>query len=171
MKIKMITASIVFILLVPFIFGGCSRAANDEGFAIYLTKNNVPVQEMQALSHVDIANKPLISGDDIIAYYWDTHDIQLTAEAFKRVDALQIPTTGVAFVVCVDKQPVYWGAFWAGYSSQSFDGITIMMKPSLAGDNRIAITPGYPSSSFYQGNDPRSYQVIKDSLKAAGKLN
>jgi hypothetical protein len=171
MKIKLLTASIVALLLMPFLFGGCySVSPAQKGFAIYLTRENTPPAQMEILSRIAIAEKPLVSNDDIVAYTWDTHEIELTPEAFQRIDALQVPTTGTTFVVCVDDSPVYWGAFWAGYSSQSFSGITIMVKPSLAGENRLKISLGSPSISFYKGEDPRGETRIKEALEKAGKL-
>jgi hypothetical protein len=170
MKKLLITALMVLLLLAPFLFGGCSGKTEGKGFAIYLTRANVSVLQMEMLSHVDIADKPIIFGKDIISYTWNTHEIELTPEAYERLDEMQVPTSGKAFLVCVNKAPVYWGAFWPGYSSQSFDGITIWLKPSLVGENRIQITRGYPSGDFYKGEDPRSNPVIKNALEKAGKL-
>jgi hypothetical protein len=171
MNKKLITALMAVLLLAPFLFSGCySVSPAQKGFAIYLTESNIPPSQMEILSRVAIADAPIISNDDIKSYTWDTHVIELTPEAFQRIDALQVPTTGTTFVVCVDDSPIYWGAFWAGYSSQSFDGITIMVKPSLSGENTIQISRGYPSASFYQGEDPRSDKRIKEALQKAGKL-
>ena len=148
-----------------------STASLGEGFAIYLTAQNVPVSQMPALSHVDLAENPVVSVSDVVSYDWGTHEIKLTSAAMKRLDALQVPTSGTSFVICVDRQPVYWGAFWAGYSSQSFDGITIMLKPPMSmQENTIQIGQGYPSSSFYKGEDPRSDSLIMESLQRAGKI-
>jgi len=36
-----------------------------EGFAIYLTKQDIPPAQMEALSHVDIAERPIITISDI----------------------------------------------------------------------------------------------------------
>ena len=142
-----------------------------EGFAIYITAANVPVSQMPALSHVDLAEKPFLSLTDIVSYEWNTHEIKLTSAATKRLNALEVPTSGTSFVVCVDRQEVYWGAFWAAYSSQSFDGITIMLKPPLSTqEDTIQIGQGYPSSSFFKGEDPRADPRIMESLKASGKL-
>jgi len=49
-------SSIVFTMVV----GGCT-ADKEEGFAIYLTKDDIPPSRMEALSHVEIAEKPIIS--------------------------------------------------------------------------------------------------------------
>jgi len=124
---------------------------------------------MEALSHVEIADKPFFSLPDIVSYEGNTHEIKLTAAAMNRLSALQVPTGGTSFVVCVDRQPLYWGAFWVAFSSQSFDGITIMQPLSSEGD-KITISKGYPSASFYRGEDPRNDPWIMESLKQAGKL-
>jgi hypothetical protein len=154
-------------LLIPLAFYSCT---SPEGFAIYLTRDDTPVSEMPALSHVDIADEPIISADDIISYSKNTHEIELTAEAYQRVTELKVPTSGTAFLVCVDKAPIYWGAFWMGFSSQSFDGVTIMVLPPSQKENVIQLELGYPSLSFYQGEDPRSNPEILKSLEEAGKL-
>ncbi len=160
----------VFLLSALPVVSGCSSNQESEGFAIYLTKDDVPVAEMEKLSHVDLVATPVISIDDIISYDGETHEIELTPEAYERVMSLEVPTSGKSFVVCVDRKPVYWGAFWTPVSSQSFDGVTIWVYPYSQKGNIVTLQLGYPSQSFYQGEDPRSNPVIKESLEKAGKL-
>ena len=160
---------IVALAFTSFFTGGCA-ADESEGFAIYLTRDNIPPSQMEALSHVEIADQPIISDSDIIYYNSQTHELKLTSAAFQRVSELEVPTNGKSFVVCVDKGPVYWGAFWVAHSSQSFGGVTIC---KLLGDEIpeiIAIELGYPSSSFYEGDDPRDNEDILESLEQSGKL-
>jgi hypothetical protein len=171
MKKVLLTALIAALLLAPFLFSGCnSQNPEQEGFAIYLTRDDIPVSQMPALSHVEIAETPLISAKDIKAYTWDTHEIELAAKSYDRLAELKVPTSGKSFVVCVDKQPVYWGAFWTPFSSQSFDGVTIWVLPFSKPGNTIQLELGYPSSGFYQGDDPRDSPEIMQSLEQAGKL-
>jgi hypothetical protein len=161
----------ILTILLPWLMlalAGCG--AKTEGFAVYLTKDDVPVAQMEALSHVEIASTPVISDKDIIAYYKDTHEIELTVDAYQRVQSLEIPTNGRSFVVCVNKVPIYWGAFWTPVSSQSFNGVTIMLPSFSEKENTIQIGLGYPSPSFYQGEDPRSDPAITEALEKAGKL-
>jgi len=170
MKTTLIVALMVVWLSTLLVFSACN---SQEGFAIYLTRDDIPVSQMPILSHVDIADEPIISIDDIVSYKWAIHAIELTPEAYERVDELEVSTSGRSFVVCVDKQPIYWGAFWAGYSSQSFDGVTIAVKPIFPVENApfsFQIGLGYPLPSFSQGEDPRSNSVIFESLEQAGKL-
>ena len=142
-----------------------------EGFAIYLTKGDVPPSQMEALSHVDIVDKPVIGLDDIVSYNSTNHEITLTENGMKNITSLQVPTSGKSFLVCVNKSPIYWGAFWTPISSQSFSGVTIEM-PLLSGQKAgtISINLGYPAQSFYRGEDPRNNPVVLDSLRQAGKL-
>ncbi len=167
MKKAIVSTLILLMLMIPLVAGGCS---SQEGFAIYLTKDDIPISQMEKLSHVEIADEPVITIDDIISYTGDTHEIELTASAYERVMGLQVPTSGKSFVVCLDKGPLYWGAFWAPYSSQSFDGVTIWVPAIFEQENTIKIELGYPSPSFHQGEDPRSNPEIMESLEKAGKL-
>ena len=82
--------------------GGCT-ASKGEGFAIYLTKGDISPAQMPALSHVDIAEQPIIAINDIITYNAQTHEITLTAKAFDRTSSLEVPVRGKSFMVCVDK--------------------------------------------------------------------
>jgi hypothetical protein len=148
---------------------GCS-ATNHEGFAIYLTKNDIPPSQMEALSHVDIADQPVISMEDIITYNAQTHELKLTDTAFERISQLEVPVSGKSFIVCVDKVPIYWGAFWTPISSQSFDGVTIWKPLGSQEPKAVTLELGYPSPSFYGGDDPRNNADVMRSLEQAGKL-
>jgi hypothetical protein len=149
--------------------GGCS-AKQGEGFAIYLTGDDIPPARMEALSHVDIAGAPIISLKDIVTYNAQTHELKLTPGAYERISQLAVPTTGKSFLVCVDKGPIYWGAFWTPISSQSFDGVTIWKPLTPKEPYVVTLELGYPSSSFYGGEDPRSNPAVMKSLEQAGKL-
>lgn len=169
---------VVFLLLVTAVlltlFTGCTTQPESEGFAIYLTRDDVPPSQMEALSYVALAADPIISMDDIIYYLPGTHEIELTDAAYQKLEAMHFPTYGTSFMVCVDGQPIYWGAFWPYYSSMSFDGVIIAAAPFLHPTenlpNAIQIRLGYPASSFFTGEDPRSNPIIFEVLEEAGKL-
>ncbi len=147
-----------------------SATSEREGFAIYLTKDDIPPSRMEALSHVEIAEQPIISITDIIMYNAQTHELILTENAFNRIADLEVQVQGKSFMVCVDKAPIYWGAFWTPISSMSFDGVTIWKPLSTQELRGITIELGYPSSSFYSGEDPRNNVEVMESLEQAGKL-
>src|SRR4030042_5412589 len=166
-----ITAKLTALIMVSvvIILSGCTTSKG-EGFAIYLTKEDISPAQMPALSHVDIAEQPIISMNDIITYNAQTHELKLTASAYEHIFQLEVPVRGKSFVVCVDRKPIYWGAFWTPISSISFDGVTIWKSLSLEQPHVITIELGYPSSSFYGGEDPRNNPEVMRSLEQAGKL-
>jgi len=162
----LLTAIIACVLLV---LTGCS-ATHHEGFAIYLTQGDIPPAQMPALSHFEIAEQPTIALNDIITYNAQTYELKLTTSAFERIFHLEVPVRGKSFVVCVDKKPVYWGAFWTPISSIAFDGVTIW-KPFNSQELKvITLELAYPTASFFKGNDPRNNPEVIKSLEQSGKL-
>jgi len=169
-KIRIFTRfAIIFIFCIILFLSGCN-SSQGEGFAIYLAKDDIPPLQMEALSHVDITDQPIISMNDVITYNAQTHEIKLTANAFNRIFQLEVPVEGKSFMVCVNKGPMYWGAFWTPISSISFDGVTIWKPYNSQELPIITLELGYPSSDFYGGEDPRNNAEILKSLEQAGKL-
>jgi hypothetical protein len=160
---------IAVIFCVVLLSGGCS-AAGHEGFAIYLTRGDTPPSDMPALSQVSIADQPVIGMNDIVSYNAQTHELKLTANAFNRIASLQVPVRGTSFVACVDRKPIYCGAFWTPISSISYNGVTIWKPYNSSEPYVVALELGYPSSSFYGGQDPRNNADVIRSLEQAGKL-
>ncbi|OGN87255.1 MAG: hypothetical protein A2Z74_03550 [Chloroflexi bacterium RBG_13_46_9] len=169
---RKLTTSGINLILVCALFMpiGCTINTKDEGFAIYLTKDDIHPAQMEAMSHVKLADQPVVSMKDVITYNAQTHEIKLTASAFERIYGLDVPVRGKSFMVCVDKKPIYWGAFWTPISSISFDGVTIWIPLGFQEPNVITLELGYPSSTFYAGEDPRNNPEILNSLREAGKL-
>lgn len=167
-KIFLISA----LILLPL--ASCSTATRtpfaEEGFAIYLLAENISPQIPADLDLVELAQHPILSGDEIISYTAATHEIKMSQQGYEAIAALSLPVTGISFVVCVNHQPIYAGSFWPGYSSLSFDGIVI--DPILASEEHpvIDIQLGYPGSDFYSAIDPRSDLRILQALEDAGKL-
>lgn len=151
------------------ILTGCATDPVGE-FAIYEPVSAMTAAEMDklALSKITLAAQPLISSADIIAYWKESHEIQLTAQAFQRVQRLRVPVSGAPFVVCVGRQPIYKGAFWTPLSSLSYDGVVIM-QPLSANAEIIQIQLGYVSTDKIA--DPRGDARVIKALEQAGKLS
>jgi len=163
------TTLLAFIILIVLTLFGCA-SPQGEGFAIYLLAHDTPISEIPTMSHLELADEPLISVIDIVSYSASTHEIELTAEAYRRIASLEVPVQGRAFAVCVDGHPVYYGAFWTPISSMSFDGATIEL-PIRPERHIIRLQLGYPESpELFNGEDPRGNGRILESLKQAGKL-
>jgi hypothetical protein len=144
--------------------------SQDEGFAIYLTIDEVSPTQIPIDSHIELTEQPIISIKDITQYNANTHEITLSNEAFDRLSNLEVPVTGRSFAVCVDKKPIYYGAFWTPISSISFEGVTIWKTLNSQDSKVIKLDLGYPSPNFYGGDDPRNNPEIIKSLTRAGKL-
>lgn len=156
------------LLLFSLTLVGC-LSPEDGGFALYLLAEDIPPSEVPPRSHLELAESPVVSTRDIVSYSRASHTMELTPGAYERILELEVPTSGRVFVVAVDGQPIYWGAFWTPVSSMSFDGVTILSLLPANGDS-IQLQLGYPSESHFTGQDPRSNPTIMQALERAGKL-
>lgn len=151
---------------------GC-RSADDEGFAIYLLAAETPPAQLAALSHLDIADTPLVSGDELLFYYRDTHEMEVSPGAYSRVMHLGVPLAGRSFAVCVDRRPVYAGAVVIPISSMSVDAVVIW-QPLHTHESLdryvLRLELGYPGPAHYTGEDPRSASDVIEVLERDGKL-
>jgi hypothetical protein len=108
--------------------------------------------------------------NDIVTYNAQTHELKLTASAFDRIAVLEVPVQGKSFVVCVDRKPIYSGAFWTPVSSIGYDGVTIWKPLDSQSPKVVTLELGYPSPTFYGGEDPRNNPEVLSSIAQAGKL-
>ncbi len=156
-------------LFLVFMLSGCSQENRDNGFAIYLVKNLTPQELIGATpAGIQLEDEPVIAMDELISYTRETHELEVKPSAFARIKELDVPVHGRPFAVCLGRKVVYTGAFWTPISSVGFSGI-IIMKP-LTENETLQLAPGYPSDSFYRGNDPRNNTEIFAALEKVGKL-
>jgi len=160
-------------LLMVFALMAC-QPREPAGLSIHLLADDVPASELSSLdlAEIELQDEPIVFGPDIITYSEGTHDIELTAEAYARIQnlfGLPVRVSGMPFVVSVGDERVYAGAFWTPASSLSFDGLVIL-QPFDPERRIIRIALGYPSPQLFRGPDPRSDERILRSLRAAGKL-
>jgi hypothetical protein len=163
----------VTVFLVASILIGCIPSQAD-GFSIYLLADEAPATELSTgdLDDLRLREEPILSIDDIIAYFRETHEIELTAEAYARIQrlfSLPVEVRGMPFVVCVGADRIYAGAFWTPASPISFDGVVIC-EPYERERHVIRIVLGYPTPEAFTGKDPRSDPRVLQSLEAVGKL-
>lgn len=77
---------------------------------------------------------------------------------------------GTPFAVTIDKEIIYTGYFWCGYSSSMVDWVTIDPL-NYSGKNRLRVSLGYPG--LIQGDyipDDRNDDRILDILRRDSKL-
>ncbi len=152
------TSLVILIIAVLAVAGGLyltnQLRASSERFGIYLLKNNELV----------------ISDDEIVWYNKSSHEIKLTEEGVKKIQALKVESViyGEPFVLKIGDQEIYNGSFWTPISSVPYHGIAIETLVNTT-DNTIKLEKGYPSGSL-QGADPRNDLRIFDHFQRLGKL-
>ncbi len=156
--VKTIKASLVILIIaVLAVVGGFyftnQLRTSSERFGIYLLKNNELV----------------ISDNEIIWYNKSSHEIKLTDEGVKKIQALNVVSViyGEPFVLKIGDQEIYNGSFWTPISSIGFQGIAI--ETFVWADNTIKLENGYPPGSLQDG-DPRNDPRILDHFQKLGKL-
>jgi hypothetical protein len=160
-------------LLVAFLLAGCAvaRPSPAEGVAIYLPAQQLSGSQVleAVLDGIALQPQPIIAENEIVSYTASTHDLVLVAPAMERLAALKVPVNGRGFVVCVNRGPIFAGAFWVLWSSLSFDGITIDL-PLDASDGRVRLYSGYPMQDASSPTDPRDDARLLEAFRRAGKL-
>jgi hypothetical protein len=152
----------------------CRPAPDETSFGIYLLAEDRAATDLSGVDPETLAlqDEPLIGLADIVSYDANSHGIELTAGAYRRLmDVFPRPVRvdGIPFVVSAGGEVIYQGALWTPASSLSYDGV-IIMEPMDPEGRTIGIALGYPSPIVYTGNDPRGDARILDALEAAGKL-
>ena len=81
---KKVRLSVMVFLIAPILMGCIPSRAR--GFSIHLLADEVPATELSIvdLTDLELQEEPILSGDDIIAYARERHEIELTAEAYER---------------------------------------------------------------------------------------
>jgi hypothetical protein len=167
---------LIVISLLALIFGivGCQKQTSAD-FGIYLLAEDGPATQLAEmdLNTIALQEQPVIGINDIVSYDRNSHEMQLTGAAFRRVQGLfplPVRVDGIPFVVRVGDEPIYAGAFWTPLSSLSYDGI-IILQPFGDEENKIGLALGYPGQLAFMGEDPRGNPRIIEALGKAGKLD
>ena len=108
----------------------------------------------------------VISDIEIVSCNKTSHEIKLTDAGVAEMEGIHVPLNGTDFVIKVEGEEIYRGAFWSPISSIPYHGTVI---ETLVTDNTVKIQAGYPPSQF-QGEDPRDNPEIFDYLSKLGKL-
>jgi len=152
--------------------GGCG--AKPGGFALFLLADDRPATALASVSLADLPlhDEPLLTDEDLAWYDEATHEMELTPDGYARLQQVfptPVRVDGIPFVVCVGRERIYAGAFWTPVSSLSYDGVVIM-RTFAQDQTTIQISLGYPGTSFFTGQDPRSDTRVMQALASAGKL-
>jgi hypothetical protein len=143
-------------------------------FAIYLLARSIDTrtlaQDQGQWKQLALASVPVISDADIISYDFSNHAMRLGPEAIKRLP--KPPVTGTPFVIVVNGERIYQGAFYTSLSSISYAQPVIVIDnpdPARRQGDVLLIEAGYPAK-MARGADLRSDERIKTALSKLGKL-
>jgi hypothetical protein len=141
-------------------------------FAIYLFAAPVDTRTFAKddllWNRLALSSAPVISAADVISYDFSTHAMRLRSEAIKRLP--KPPVSGIPFVVVVNGERIYLGAFYMSYSSITCARPVIVVdKIELDRGNTVIIDRAYPASTA-SGKDWRSDERVKDVLSKLRKL-
>ncbi|MDW7658190.1 MAG: hypothetical protein SCM11_13560 [Bacillota bacterium] len=143
-----------------------TRRPEHQSFSIYLVKDSDRQTSAETpLADLVLEEAPLITDEDLTAYRWADHTLMLTDKDAVEGRLPSVPTNGLPFVVVVNGERIYYGAFWASYSSQSTDLPVIDIIFDY-----WQIKPGYPWDHVLDP-DVRNDRRIRDALSALGKLD
>lgn len=117
------------------------------------------------LSALQLSSEPLFTSKEISYYKWNSHEFyldSLSAKRIKEYTKANQSVFGIPFVVTVDKEKIYLGAFWFLYSSigPSFPYIEITFLSSPL-QQKFIISAAWTDGTPERRNDARIYQALK----------
>jgi hypothetical protein len=111
----------------------------------------------------------IIYYDEILSYSPKNYTFTITESCANRLNGFHIH--GTPFAVTIDKQIIYTGYFWCGFSSSMVDWITIDPL-NYGGKNKLRVSLGYPGliQGDYIPDDRNDYRIL-EVLRRDGKLD
>ena len=168
---------LIFTLFIALLAGGCEKYQSHripgsglEFYRIMDYQTEGPGFKIVD-SSVRISDSVIIYYDEILSYDAKTHIFTVTGDCADRLNDFEMNQIhGTPFAVTVNKNVIYTGYFWCGFSSTGVNWITIDPL-NYAGKNQLRVSLGYPGPVYGDyipdnRNDPR----ILDLLRKDGKL-
>lgn len=123
------------------------------------------------LASLALRFQPLLELASVAYYSESSHRLGLDAWYSGEYMANSLPalgTDGVPFVVTVDGERIYLGAFFTSLSSDGFDGPVIVVED--VEQTSFVIEPSYPGNGPVPEPDPRADPRLMELFSSAGKL-
>jgi hypothetical protein len=168
---------LVIIIFIILLYSGCENYNYEGqlgyGLEFYWIKEFERIGTTSKIinSSVILSDSIIISYDNILSYNPDTYTFTVTEKTANYLNDFKYKSIhGTPFAVTVDKQIIYTGYFWAGFSSATVDWVTIDPL-NYSGKNQLRVQLGYPG--LVQGDyipDNRNDKRILDVLQRDSKL-
>jgi acetyl esterase/lipase len=118
-------------------------------------------------SEIPLADHPVLTEAGLESYDWDNHTLHLRPGHNLWLTVRPPGTGGVPFVVVVENEPIYVGAFWTIFSSVPASAPVILWDDERK-SNTLSIQPGFPAAIPDRKHDPRAHQKLKRVLEDLG---
>ncbi len=168
-------AALVMLAVLPVLLRCDGDSHDSPGLAIYLLEDEeltgLEAGELE-LEELTLAEGPVLTEHEIIAYGWDSHMIWVREGALSDwPQPLDVSVLGIPFVVVAGGQRRYLGAIWHGLSSYPFEHPVILLEwfgPVEKPDSLLKIERCFPGSCTL--TDERDDPLVKQTLLEAGVL-
>lgn len=161
----------VWILFIAAAFPAILAAPKPSTFSIYLLEEKVDPRTLRYnegnWDELKLSREPLITEADIISYDFSKHAMKLKPEAIKRIP--KPPVSGSPFVIVVNEERIYLGAFYTGLSSITCAVPVIVVDRSNQEADILLIERAYPPDKG-KGSDRRSDERIRKAFSDLKKL-
>jgi hypothetical protein len=168
----------IIISLLILLLAGCEKylSPRQQGYGLefYFIKDFQRIGTSAKIinSTVNLSDSVIIYYDEILSYNSDTYTFTVSESCANKLnDFKNNHIHGKTFAVTVDKELIYTGYFWCGFSSSMVDWVTIDPL-NYSGKNRLSVSLGYPGliQGDYIPDDRNDYRIL-DILRRDGKLN
>lgn len=116
------------LLISILLLSGCEKDdSNGRGLELYFLNNYETIENSNEIiaGTVIISNKPIIEYNDILFYDSSKYAFTISDSKREELDKINWSVSGVAFSLTIDKEIIFSGYFWPGYSSVGCDWIVI----------------------------------------------
>jgi hypothetical protein len=140
----------IIISLLILLIAGCEKYQSPRqpgnGLEFYLIKDFQRVGTSAKIINgsVILSDSVIIYYDEIVSYNSDAYTFTLNESSANRLnDFKNNHIHGTPFAVTIDKEIIYTGYFWCGFSSSMVDWVTIDPL-NYSGKNQLRVSLGYP---------------------------
>ncbi|MFZ0455599.1 MAG: hypothetical protein WAM24_17770 [Ignavibacteriaceae bacterium] len=162
-----------YIIFFSLIFYCCSEnniTGNilEEGLNFYLLKDSTVTASQitdSNIYNIRLAEKPFLSYKDIEYYNWVEHSFKVDPNKVKVISNIcknNHTVFGIPFIITVDRERIYHGAFWFLFSSVAPTSPYIDAPLGNGNTSNIfVINRSWDSTKQDLRNDPRIYNTLK----------
>jgi len=166
MRTKTIPAALILLTITAI-----QATPRQSTFGVYLIAGSPDARTLARnpaqWKELPLSSTPVISEVDIVSYDFSKHAMSLRPEAIKRLPRPSV--FGTPFVVVVNGDRIYTGAFYSSVSSVPFALPVIVVNSPDPDQGVLNIERAYPQSHAV-GVDLRSDERIRNALSSLKKL-